>query len=65
MSLIAMAASPSPRLNSAYYLHWGVVQISLTNFLIIMAMVLVFLLALFLPPMGGSRRDSEEQHDDD
>jgi len=33
----------------AHYLHWGVIQISLTNFLIIVAMVVLFVLALVLP----------------
>jgi hypothetical protein len=31
------------------YLHWGVVQISLTNFIIIVAMLAVFCLALVIP----------------
>ena len=31
------------------YIHWGVVQISLANFLIIAAMVVVFVLALIVP----------------
>jgi large-conductance mechanosensitive channel len=37
------------------YLHWGVFLISVTNFLIIVAMVLLFILALLLP--FGSRQD--------
>jgi hypothetical protein len=49
----------------SYYLDWGVVQISLTNFLIIVAMVVVFILALVLPFPGGgedvSREDRDEQ----
>jgi hypothetical protein len=47
----------------AYYLHWGVVQISLTNFLIIVAMVVIFVLALVLPFPGG--RDEVPMEDDD
>ena len=31
------------------YLHWGVIQISVTNALIIVAMVVVFVLALVIP----------------
>jgi len=31
------------------YLSWGVVSISLTNFLIIIGMIVVFVLALVLP----------------
>jgi hypothetical protein len=31
------------------YVHWGVVQISVTNLIIIAVMVALFALALFLP----------------
>ncbi len=31
------------------YISWGVVSISLTNFLVIVAMVVVFVLALVVP----------------
>ena len=41
----------------AYFLHWGVVQISLANFLVIVPMVVVFVLALLLPFPAG--RDEE------
>lgn len=34
---------------AGYYLHWGVIQISLTNFLIIVAMILLFVAALLVP----------------
>ena len=37
-------ASPSGR-----YLSWGVIHISLTNALIVLAMVVLFVLALLLP----------------
>lgn len=48
-----------------YYLHWGVIQISLANFLIIAAMIAVFVLALVLPfPGSRSDRTGEEHHDD-
>jgi hypothetical protein len=33
----------------AYFLHWGVIQISLANLLVIVAMVVVFVLALIVP----------------
>ena len=40
---------------AGHYLHWWVVSISLTNLLIIVAMVVVFVLALLLPfPHRGS-----------
>ncbi len=49
----------------SYYLHWGVIQISLTNFLIIVAMVVLFVLALLIPFPGGARADrSDEERSD-
>ena len=44
-------------LNSpGYYIHWGFVQISLANFIVILLMVVVFVLALFAPFPGGRNR---------
>jgi hypothetical protein len=48
----------------AYFLHWGVVQISLANFLVIVAMILIFILALIIPFPHG-RREVERVEDDD
>jgi hypothetical protein len=45
-----------------YFLHWGVVQISLANFLVIVVMVVVFVLALLLPFPAG--RDEESRSED-
>lgn len=59
----ALAAGSRASVAAAHYLHWGVVQISLANFLIIVAMVVVFVLALVLPFPGG--RAVEQEHDDD
>jgi hypothetical protein len=40
----------------AHYVHWGVVQISVPNLVVIGLMVLVLVLALLLPfPRGGGR----------
>ena len=39
-----------------HYVHWGVVQISVANLVVIAVMLLVFALALFLP-FPGRRRD--------
>ncbi len=38
------------------YLQWGVIQISVANLIVIGLMLLVFVLALFLPFPGGRRR---------
>jgi hypothetical protein len=43
----------------AYFVHWGVIQISLPNLLVIAAMLVLFLLALVLPfPHGQDTADA-------
>ena len=37
------------------YLHWGVIQISAANLIVIALMLIVFALALFLPFPRGKR----------
>ena len=44
MVLLAAIANESGR-----YLHWGAIQISVTNLVIILLMLAVFVLALVLP----------------
>jgi hypothetical protein len=39
----------------ATYLHWGVIQISVGNLIVILLMILVFVIALFAPFPGGRR----------
>jgi len=46
--------------SSGYYLHWGVIQISLTNFLIILGMVLLFAVAVLVPFPGSRDYDQAE-----
>ena len=48
----------------AYFLHWGVVQISLANFIIIVVMLVLFVLALILPFPGAKGVKSEEKRDE-
>ncbi len=48
----------------AHFLHWGVIQISLTNFVIILLMLVIFALALILPFPHGRGDLGEEGHDD-
>jgi hypothetical protein len=44
-------------LSAGHYLHWGVIDVSLTNLAVILVMLAVFLAALLLPfPHGGDRR---------
>lgn len=41
---------------TGYYIHWGFVQISLANLIVIILMIVVFVLALLLPfPKGRAR----------
>jgi hypothetical protein len=48
----------------AHFLHWGVVQISLANFVIIVLMLVIFVLALVLPFPGGKAVKTEEKRDE-
>ena len=43
------------------YLHWGVIQISLANLIIILAMIAIFVLALLLPFPGGRNETAEHR----
>lgn len=46
---------------SGTYLHWGVINLSVTNLAIIGAMLVIFVLALLLPfPHGAPERTPEE-----
>jgi hypothetical protein len=37
------------------YLHWGIIQISAANLIVILLMLLVFAVALFAPFPGSKR----------
>jgi hypothetical protein len=44
-------------LNSpGYFVHWGFIQISLANLIVILLMIVVFVVALFAPFPGGRNR---------
>jgi hypothetical protein len=45
------------------YIHWGVVSISLTNLLVVVGMVVVFVLALVVPFPGrhGHRHSDQDE----
>ncbi|WP_035805736.1 hypothetical protein [Kitasatospora mediocidica] len=50
-------AAPIDLDGTGRYVHWGVVQISVANLVVIALMVLVFVLAVLLPfPRGRKRR---------
>ena len=46
--------------SSGHYVHVGVFTISVTNLLIVVAMIVVFVLALVLPFPGASDVDAHE-----
>jgi hypothetical protein len=50
----------------AYFIHWGVVQLSLANLVVIALMVVLFVLALLVPfPHGRKSEDQPEVGDHD
>ena len=50
-----VVAGPPVNLNHpGHYLHWGVIQVSVANLVVVALMVVVFVAALLLPfPKGG------------
>jgi len=48
-------------LSAGSYIHWGVLNISVTNALIILAMVAVFVLAILVPFPRPDAVDEEER----
>ena len=55
MGSLAQPAGLVPMDGVGPYLHWGVIQISVANLVVILLMLAVFALALFLPFPGGRR----------
>jgi hypothetical protein len=51
-----LVAAPVDLNGTGYYLHWWFVQLSVANLVVIVAMVVVFVLALLLPFPRGRRR---------
>jgi len=48
----------------AHFLHWGVIQISLANLIVIVLMVIVFALAVLLQFPRADRRDDVREDSD-
>jgi len=56
MTAYHLLAAPIDLHRPAHYVHWGVVQISVPNLIVIGLMVLVFVLAVLVPfPKGRGR----------
>jgi hypothetical protein len=57
MNAAHVLAAPVNLNHPGHYVHWGVIQISVANLVVIGVMVLLFVLALLLPfPKGRTRR---------
>ena len=57
MLAAAALAAPVNLNHPGHYVHWGVIQISVANLVVIGLMVLIFVAALFLPfPKGRDKR---------
>ena len=60
-----MIPSHAVAASAVKYFHWGVIQVSLANLLIILAMIVVFVLALLLPFPGSHAKPVEKDPADD
>jgi len=57
MAIANLVAAPVNLNHPGHYLHWGVIQISVANLVVIAVMVIIFIAALLLPfPKGRDRR---------
>jgi hypothetical protein len=50
-----LLASVIPMNNHGRFLHWGVIQISVANLVVILLMLIVFVIALYAPFPGRKR----------
>ena len=56
-SASSLGAAPVDLNGPGHYLHWGVIQISVANLVVIAVMLLIFVLAIVLPfPKGRGRK---------
>jgi hypothetical protein len=57
MNALHVLAAPINLNHPGHYVHWGVIQISVANLVVIGLMLLLFAVALFLPfPKDRGRR---------
>jgi hypothetical protein len=57
MPLGALVAALINLNGSGHYIHWGFIQISVANFVVIILMIAVFVLAILLPFPRRKGRD--------
>ncbi len=60
MPLLWSLAALIPLDNYGHYIHWGVIDVSVANFIVIMLMIVVFIAALLLPFPGRRRRRGDQ-----
>lgn len=60
--MTALAVVPAAAAGAGTYVHWGVISISMTNLLIILGMVVLFVLALVVP-FPRPAEEPEEQRE--
>jgi hypothetical protein len=51
-----VVAAPIDLNGTGHYLHWGVIQISVANLVVVLAMIVVFVLSVVLPFPKGRQR---------
>jgi hypothetical protein len=56
MNVAGVLAAPVNLNHPGHYVHWGVIQISVANLVVIAVMVLLFVAAVFLPFPKGRRK---------
>jgi len=56
MAFLWSLAAFIPLDNYGHYIHWGVIDISVANFIVVVLMIITFIAALFLPFPGRNRR---------
>jgi hypothetical protein len=54
---LSLLSAPVNLNHHGHYVHWGVIQLSVANLIVIIVMIVVFVVALLLPfPKGRSQR---------
>lgn len=53
---VIVLAAPVNLDHPGHYVHWGVIQISVANLIVIASMIVIFVLALLIPFVRGGDR---------
>lgn len=60
MAFLWSLAAFIPLDNYGHYIHWGVIDISVANFIVVVLMIITFVAALLLPFPGRNRRKGNQ-----